>query len=78
MVTLRIRAAAEARGVTSSYQLMKLMNIPPGHASRLWKGGMEMIGLKTIDALCEALGCDPSDLIVREDSAAKRRRKPSS
>jgi DNA-binding Xre family transcriptional regulator len=60
--TLRIREAAEARGVTSSYQLMKLMGIPPGHAAKLWKGEMRMIGLDTIDALCIALQCKPGEL----------------
>lgn len=59
---LKIREAAEKRGVTSSYQLMKALNIPPGHASKLWKGEMRMIGLDTIDALCNALQCKPGEL----------------
>jgi DNA-binding Xre family transcriptional regulator len=69
--TLRIREAAEARGVTSSYQLMKLMGIPPGHASKLWKGEMRMIGLDTIDTLCKALQCKPGDLFDHAPSLAK-------
>jgi DNA-binding Xre family transcriptional regulator len=69
--TLRIREAAEARGVTSSYQLMKLMDIPPGHASKLWKGEMRMIGLDTIDALCDALQCKPSELFDYTSNTAK-------
>lgn len=60
---LAIREAAEKRGITSSYQLMKALNIPPGHASKLWKGKMRMIGLDTIDTLCRALKCKPNDLI---------------
>jgi DNA-binding Xre family transcriptional regulator len=64
-VELRIREAAEARGITTAYQLQKKMNVPPGTAARLWRGDMRMIGLDTIDALCEAIGCEPSDLIVR-------------
>jgi DNA-binding Xre family transcriptional regulator len=69
--TLRIREAAEARGVTSSYQLMKLMNIPPGHASKLWKGEMRMIGLDTIDALCLALECKPGELFAHAPTPTK-------
>jgi DNA-binding Xre family transcriptional regulator len=65
MVELRIREAAEARGITNAYQLQKKMNVPPGTAARLWRGEMKMIGLDTIDALCEAIGCEPADLIVR-------------
>ncbi len=64
--TLTIREAAVKRGVTSSYQLMKALNIPPGHASKLWKGEMRMIGLDTVDVLCKALKCKPSDLIKYE------------
>jgi DNA-binding Xre family transcriptional regulator len=41
---------------------MKLMGIPPGHASKLWKGEMRMIGLDTIDSLCAALKCKPGEL----------------
>ncbi len=68
---LTIREAAEKRGVTSSYQLMKALNIPPGHASKLWKGEMRMIGLDTVDALCKALKCKPSDLIKYEAEAGE-------
>lgn len=69
--TLRIREAAEAQGVTSSYQLMKLMGIPTGHAAKLWKGEMRMIGLDTIDALCIALKCKPGELFDYSSDAAK-------
>ncbi len=69
--TLTIREAAEKRGITSSYQLMKALDIPPGHASKLWKGEMRMIGLDTVDALCTALKCKPGDLIRYEPSANK-------
>jgi len=65
VVELRIREAAEARGITTAYQLQKRMNVPPGTAARLWRGDMKMIGLDTIEALCEAIGCEPADLIIR-------------
>lgn len=65
MVELRIREAAEARGIATAYQLQKKMNVPPGTAARLWRGDMKMIGLDTIESLCEAIGCEPADLIVR-------------
>ncbi len=64
-IELRIREAAEARGITTAYQLQKKMSVPPGTAARLWRGEMRMIGLDTIEALCEAIGCEPADLIVR-------------
>ena len=53
------------RGITTAYQLQKAMDVHPGMAARLWKNETEMIALKTIDALCETLDCEPGDLIVR-------------
>jgi len=78
MIELRIREAAEARGITTAYQLQKKMNVPPGTAARLWRGDMRMIGLDTIDALCEAIGCEPADLIVRLNGEKKSPRKVKS
>jgi DNA-binding Xre family transcriptional regulator len=71
MIELRIREAAEAQGITTAYQLQKRMNVPPGTAARLWRGDMKMIGLDTIDALCDAIGCEPADLIVKVASNQK-------
>lgn len=65
MVTLRVRDVAERKGITTAYQLQKAAQLHPSHAAKLWKGDVEMIGLKTIDTLCEALTCEPGDLIVR-------------
>jgi len=77
MIELRIRETAERKGIKTAYQLQKAMNVPPGTAARLWRGDMKMIGLDTIDALCEAIGCEPADLIVRitEDKKAARKAK---
>lgn len=65
MVRLTIKEAARTRGIRNAYQLQKAMNIHPGMAARLWKGEMEMVALKTLDHLCDALGCGLSDLLVR-------------
>jgi DNA-binding Xre family transcriptional regulator len=65
MIKLRIREIAEAQGITTAYQLQKAMEYPPNMAARLWRGDMKMIGLETIDKLCEVLRCEPADLIVR-------------
>ena len=74
MVTLRIRETAEAHGITTAYQLQKAMQVQPGMAARLWRGELKMIGLDTLDRLCDAIGCELGDLLVRapEKKAAKR------
>lgn len=69
-----IREIAEAQGITTAYQLQKAMNYPPNMAARLWRGDMKMIGLETIDKLCEVLSCAPADLIVRVTEKEKKRR----
>jgi DNA-binding Xre family transcriptional regulator len=74
MVKLRIKEIANSRGITTAYQLQKAAKLHPSHAARLWKGTLEMIGLKTIDSLCEALACEPSDLIVRVKGQRKVKR----
>lgn len=65
MIVLKIREMAEAQGITTAYQLQKAMEMPPNMAARLWRGDMKMIGLETIDRLCEVLRCEPADLIIR-------------
>lgn len=73
MIEVRVQQAAMRRGITNAYQLQKAMNINPGMASRLWKGDFEMIGLRTLDRLCEVLNCEPNDILARV--AAKKRGK---
>jgi DNA-binding Xre family transcriptional regulator len=75
MVTLKIREVAERNGITTAYQLQKAAQLHPGHAAKLWKGDAEMIGLKTIDTLCEALHCEPGDLFARNGDKKKGGRK---
>ena len=62
MVVFRIREIAEDRGITTAYQLQKAMGINPGMAARLWKHSAKGITLRTINAICDALNCQPGDL----------------
>ena len=75
MVELRIQEVAMSRGITTAYQLQKALESHPAMAARLWKGNMDRIGLQTIDALCEALDCEPSDLIVRVKDGKRKKAK---
>lgn len=78
MIKLLIRERAEAKGMTTAYQLQKAMDIPPGMAARLWRGDMKMIGLETIDKLCDVLECEPADFIVRISGKTKNGRSKRS
>ena len=73
-VELRVKEVALERGIQNPYQLMKLLGtFDPAMASRLWKGGMDKIGLKTIDRLCEIFSCEPGDLFKRVKEKPVRR-----
>jgi len=63
MVRVAIREMAEKRGITSSYQLMKALNVPPSQAVKWFRNDMESISIQTLDKLCRALKCKPSDLL---------------
>lgn len=70
MITVAIKEVAEKRGITSSYQLMKLLNVPPSQALKWYSNDLESISIRTLDKLCEALRCKPSDLL-RYEAAEK-------
>jgi DNA-binding Xre family transcriptional regulator len=63
MIKIAIKEMAEKRGITSSYQLMKALNVPPSQAVKWFSNDMESISIRTLDRLCRALKCKPSDLL---------------
>lgn len=76
MITVAIREVAEKRGITSSYQLMKLLSVPPSQAAKWFNNDLESISIRTLDKLCAALRCKPSDLLKYEadkEEAAERK-----
>jgi DNA-binding Xre family transcriptional regulator len=71
MVKVAIKEMAEKRGITSSYQLMKALNIPPSQAAKWFNNDLESISLRTLDKLCQALRCKPNDLLRYEPEQGK-------
>jgi DNA-binding Xre family transcriptional regulator len=63
MITVAIRESAEKRGLTTAYQLMKLLDVSPSLAAKYWRNDMTMIGIDTLDRLCKALKCRPNDIL---------------
>lgn len=81
MFKVRIKEAAKKKGVKNYYQLgLKLDTGNTGEikyealARRLWKGD-NVPTLPTLDAVCDALDCDLSDLVVRVKNGHKRKRR---
>jgi DNA-binding Xre family transcriptional regulator len=75
MIELRIKEVAQKRGLTTAYQLQKMLGCPPSAAARLWRSDQKMVSLDTIDILCQVLECEPADLIVRVADRKKIRSK---
>lgn len=62
MIETKIRELAEAKGITTAYQLQKVAGLSPSMAARLFRDEVEMIALRTIESLCRAFECTPGDL----------------
>jgi DNA-binding Xre family transcriptional regulator len=71
MVKVAIKEMAERRGITSCYQLMKALNIPPSLAAKWFNNDLESISIRTLDRLYTALRCKPSDLLRYEPDHGK-------
>lgn len=63
MITVAIREMAEKRGITTAYQLQKALNVSPSLAAKWWRNDMKMIGIETLNSLCELLKCKPNDIL---------------
>jgi DNA-binding Xre family transcriptional regulator len=73
MIKVSIREIAIKKGIKTAYQLQKLMNLQPSQAAKLYRNDLKMIGLDTLDNLCEAFDCEPSDILKYSSDRAKAR-----
>jgi DNA-binding Xre family transcriptional regulator len=64
VITVKIAELAAKRGITTAYQLQKALNVPPAMAAKLWKGEFKMIGLETLNKLCNVLCCEPHQILA--------------
>lgn len=73
MIQLRINEVLEQRGQTI-YWLWKQTGIRYATVWQLGKGEAERLSLDVLDRICEALECQPGDLLVRVETSKKRKR----
>jgi DNA-binding Xre family transcriptional regulator len=64
MIKPNIKQIAEKNGVTTAYQLQKLLGIQPSLAAKWYRNDLKMIGFDSLNTLCKAFNCLPSDLII--------------
>lgn len=80
MFTIRIKEAARVKGIKNYYQLGRLLDTKKtgeikyeALARRLWNGD-HVPTLPTLAAVCDALGCELSDLVKRVNGKKKPER----
>jgi DNA-binding Xre family transcriptional regulator len=66
VIKVRIREVAEAKGITTGYQLQKFLNVQPAVAYKWFNNKVKMIDIESLDLLCRKLGCEVQDLLHRE------------
>lgn len=73
MIELRLTQKLEEAGMTA-YRLAQLTQIHETQISKLKMGKSTGITFVTLDKLCEALNCEPGELLVRRKVGQENRR----
>ena len=71
MIETKVKEMAESRGIKSSYELQRALNVVPTVAVRLWRGEVTRFSVEILDKLCAAFDCQPGDLLIYKKEAAK-------
>jgi DNA-binding Xre family transcriptional regulator len=64
MIKVNIKEIAEKNGITTAYQLQKKLGIQPSLAAKWYKNDLKMIGFDSLNTLCKAFKCLPSDILI--------------
>ncbi len=72
-----LRLAAAQRDIWKASQLQRMLAeaglvISAGKMSNLWSGQPVTIRLDDLDVICDVLGCEPGDLLIREPGTARQ------
>lgn len=67
MYKLNLKNLLDAKGKTQ-YWLAKQTGISANNVSKIYNGETVNIRLDTINKLCEALGCTPCELFIKDDT----------
>jgi putative transcriptional regulator len=76
-VRWNLRLAAAQRDIWKASELQRMLAdaglvISAGKMSNLWSGQPVTIRLDDLEVICEVLGCEPGDLLVREPGKPRR------
>ena len=73
VIKFRLNELLEERGQTI-YWLWKQTGIRYATVWQIGKGEVARLNLEALDSICEALECQPGDLLVRVETPKKRKR----
>lgn len=65
VIELRVKEVAEENGIDNPFSLSKQSGLAYANCYKIWHGQQTMIGLDTLDRLCDALGCEPGDILIK-------------
>lgn len=68
MIKVNIKYILENKNM-SMYALSKLINVSPNNLNKLVKNETNSIRFDTLEKICDALGCDISDVLEIEKSS---------
>lgn len=64
VIKVCIKEVAESRGIKTAYQLQQKTGVQPNLAAKWYKNDLQSIAIHSLNRLCTALNCLPSDLLV--------------
>ena len=75
VIKLDVQNLCIREGITNPFQLAEVTGLPYATCRRIWQGTPAMIGLNTIERLCDVLRVRPGQLFDYEFEADKPKRK---
>jgi len=77
MIKLDVKELCLREGIENAYQLAEVTRLPYATCRRIWRGSATMIGLQTIERICDVLHVRPGQLFdyEREQNKPKRKHK---
>jgi DNA-binding Xre family transcriptional regulator len=64
MIKIKIKEIAQKNKITTAYQLQKKLGIQPSLAAKWYRNDLKMIGFDSLNTLCKAFNCLPSDILI--------------
>jgi DNA-binding Xre family transcriptional regulator len=73
--TRKIQTKKGVRPIENVYLFAKAIGKPETMAKRLWLGTLTRLDIGVLDEVCEALDCEPGDLLVRAPKKSGDRKR---